>query len=59
MLKGLKKAKCEWWRKCADSPCWRNGKEAENCTAKTPDGYCLSNIIDTELSPDPMLYYQL
>ncbi len=45
----LKKAKCEFWRKSAENGCWCDDKEAENCPAKTPDGYCLSLIIDTEV----------
>jgi len=45
----LKKAKCEFWRKCAEDGCFRNDKEADECTARTPDGYCLSFIIDTEV----------
>lgn len=59
MMKGLKKAKCEWWRKCAEDGCSYTDEEAENCSAKTKEGYCLSLIIDTEMPSDPNLYYHL
>lgn len=46
-LRGLKKGKCLFWVRTGE--CFRTEKEAETCTAKDGEGYCLSIIVDTKL----------
>ncbi len=45
-LRGLKKAKCDYWVETRQ--CYHTKDESKKCTARTEDGYCLSIIVDTE-----------
>lgn len=47
-LKGLKKAKCLYWRQIGECAL---DIDPEKCGARTPEGYCLSIIVDLGLIP--------